>query len=71
MGGDESRPPFPFLVPYPRTAPNPAFALKLYLALCGVAQIGFRVASYLAVGAFLLSVAWWYRADVPASDQAA
>lgn len=39
-------------------------ALYALLSASSVQQIGFRVGSYLAVGAFLLGVAWWYRADV-------
>ena len=39
-------------------------ALYALLASSAVEQIGLRVGSYLAVGAFLLGVAWWYRADV-------
>jgi len=42
-----------------------ASALFALVSASSVAQIGFRVGSYLAVGAFLLGVAWWYRADVP------
>ena len=49
-------------------------ALSVWAALVAlggafaVQQITLRVGSYLAVGAFLLGVAWWYRAATPATD---
>jgi uncharacterized membrane protein len=47
---------------------NAGLALALLAAAKAVVQasdfsnIGFRVASYLIVGVFLLGVGWWYRA---------
>lgn len=53
-------------------------ALSVFAALAAlfsafeVQNIALRVGSYLAVGAFLLGVAWWYREAVgPGSDRAA
>jgi len=48
-------------------------ALSVWAALVAlggafeVQQIALRVGSYLAVGAFLLGVAWWYRGATPAT----
>jgi hypothetical protein len=48
---------------------NAGLVLALFAAAKAVVQasdfsnVGFRVASYLIVGAFLLGVGWWYRAD--------
>jgi hypothetical protein len=40
-------------------------ALYAIVSVSAVQHIGLRVGSYLAVGAFLLGVAWWYRAEAP------
>ena len=48
-------------------------ALKAVVQASGLSSVGLRVGSYLAVGGFLLGVAYWYRAagEGPNDDDAA
>ncbi len=45
-----------------------AAALDALIFVFAVDNVALRVGSYLAVGAFLLGVAWWYRAESPGDE---